>query len=135
MAAKTIDIGKHRLRRNHIIEPVRHVSSPCSSSHREIRVGQHADGDPRSTALLAVIPVDETLQQLEKAAIAATGTHPNVDFALAALTRSFGLPRDAPFQLFALGRSIGWAAHMVEQIMSGSIIRPRGRYEEPVTKF
>ena len=43
--------------------------------------------------------------------------------------RSLGLPRDAPFHLFALGRSVGWAAHMVEQIMSGSIIRPRGRYE------
>ncbi|CAN7297945.1 citrate synthase [Mesorhizobium amorphae] len=95
----------------------------------------YPDGDPRATALLAVIPVDETLQQLKKAAIAATGTYPNVDFALAALTRSFGLPRDAPFQLFALGRSIGWAAHIVEQIMSGSIIRPRGRYEGPVTKF
>ena len=93
----------------------------------------YPEGDPRAAALLAVIPVDETLQQLEKAAIAATGTHPNIDFALAALTRSFGLPRDAPFQLFALGRSVGWAAHMVEQIMSGSIIRPRGRYEGSLT--
>jgi len=89
----------------------------------------YPDGDPRATALLAAIPVDETLQQLEKAAIAMTGTRPNIDFALAALTRSLGLPRDAPFHLFALGRSVGWAAHMVEQIVSGSIIRPRGRYE------
>lgn len=89
----------------------------------------YPDGDPRTTALLAAIPVDETLQQLEKAAMAMTGARPNIDFALAALTRGLGLPRDAPFQLFALGRSVGWAAHMVEQIVSGSIIRPRGRYE------
>jgi citrate synthase len=89
----------------------------------------YPEGDPRAAALLAVVPVDETLQQLEKAAIAATGARPNIDFALAALTRGLGLPRDAPFHLFALGRSVGWAAHMVEQIMSGSIIRPRGRYE------
>lgn len=89
----------------------------------------YPDGDPRTTALSAAIPVDETLQQLEKAAIAMTGARPNIDFALAALTRGLGLPRDAPFQLFALGRSVGWAAHMVEQIVSGSIIRPRGRYE------
>ena len=88
----------------------------------------YPDGDPRAAALLAIIPVDETLQRLQKAATAATGTQPNVDFALAALTRGLGLPRDAPFHLFALGRSVGWAAHMVEQIMSGSIIRPRGRY-------
>ncbi|ESZ69183.1 hypothetical protein X726_31385 [Mesorhizobium sp. L103C105A0] len=93
----------------------------------------YPDGDPRATALLEVIPVDETLQQLQKAAMAATGAHPNIDFALAALTRGLGLPRDAPFQLFALGRSVGWAAHMVEQIISGSIIRPRGRYEGRVT--
>jgi len=89
----------------------------------------YPDGDPRATALLAVIPVDETLQQLQKSAMAATGTHPNIDFALAALTRSFGLPRDAPFRLFALARSVGWAAHTIEQVTSGSVIRPRGRYE------
>ncbi|MBA1141112.1 citrate synthase [Mesorhizobium neociceri] len=93
----------------------------------------YPEGDPRATALLTAIPVDETLQELEDAAVAATGTRPNIDFALAVLTRRFGLPRDAPFQLFALGRSVGWAAHMVEQIMSGSIIRPRGRYVGSLT--
>ncbi|QKC94486.1 citrate synthase [Mesorhizobium sp. NZP2298] len=90
----------------------------------------YPEGDPRATALLAAIGnTDETLWSLETAAIAATGAQPNIDFALAVLTRSLGLPRDAPFHLFALGRSVGWAAHMVEQIVSGSIIRPRGRYE------
>ncbi|QND57162.1 citrate synthase [Mesorhizobium huakuii] len=90
----------------------------------------YPEGDPRATALLAAIGnTDETLRLLETAAIAATGTQPNIDFALAVLTRGLGLPRDAPFHLFALGRSVGWAAHMVEQIVSGSIIRPRGRYE------
>ncbi|WP_137930862.1 citrate synthase [Mesorhizobium comanense] len=90
----------------------------------------YPEGDPRATALLAAIGnSDETLQSLEAAAIAATGARPNIDFALAVLTRGLGLPRDAPFQLFALGRSVGWAAHIVEQIMSGNIIRPRGRYD------
>jgi citrate synthase len=90
----------------------------------------YPEGDPRATALLTAIDnTDETLRALETAAIAATGAPANIDFALAVLTRSLGLPRDAPFHLFALGRSVGWAAHMVEQIVSGSIIRPRGRYE------
>lgn len=90
----------------------------------------YPEGDPRATALLAAIDnTDRTLRSLEIAAIAATGARPNVDFALAVLTRSLDLPRDAPFQLFALGRSVGWAAHMVEQAMSGGSIRPRGRYE------
>ncbi|MEI9419098.1 citrate/2-methylcitrate synthase, partial [Mesorhizobium sp. Cs1321R2N1] len=90
----------------------------------------YPEGDPRAAALLAGLDnTDETLRSLETAAIAATGAQPNIDFALAVLTRGLGLPRDAPFHLFALGRSVGWAAHMVEQIVSGSIIRPRGRYE------
>ncbi|TGQ92888.1 citrate synthase [Mesorhizobium sp. M8A.F.Ca.ET.208.01.1.1] len=94
----------------------------------------YPEGDPRATALLAAIDNnDETLRSLETAAIAATGAPANIDFALAVLTRGLGLPRDAPFQLFALGRSVGWAAHMVEQIVSGSIIRPRGRYEGLLT--
>ena len=79
--------------------------------------------------MAAIDNTDETLRSLKTAAIAATGAQPNIDFALAVLTRGLGLPRDAPFHLFALGRSVGWAAHMVEQIGSGSIIRPRGRYE------
>jgi citrate synthase len=89
----------------------------------------YPDGDPRATALLPTIDGDGVLASLRAMGFAATGMRPNVDFALAALTRSLRLPSDAPFRLFALGRSIGWAAHAVEQITSGSLIRPRGRYE------
>lgn len=60
---------------------------------------------------------------------------PNVDFALAALTRSLRLPSDAPFRLFALGRSVGWAAHAVEQVTSNGLIRPRARYQGPLPEF
>ena len=55
----------------------------------------------------------------------------NVDFALAAFARASGLPADAPFCLFLIGRSVGWAAHIVEQVATGTLIRPRARYEEP----
>jgi citrate synthase len=92
----------------------------------------YPDGDPRAAALLATIDGDDILSSLRDAAFAATGMRPNVDFALAALTRSLRLPSDTPFRLFALGRSIGWVAHAVEQITSGSLIRPRGRYEGPL---
>jgi citrate synthase len=89
----------------------------------------YPDGDPRAVALMASIEIDETLKRLQQAAFAATGLLPNIDFALAALTRSLDLPRDAPFRLFALGRSVGWSAHIVEQATSGGLIRPRARYE------
>ncbi|MBZ9675625.1 citrate synthase [Mesorhizobium sp. ES1-1] len=92
----------------------------------------YPEGDPRAAALLSGVEVDDTMSLLRDAALAATGERPNVDFALAALTRRLNLPPDAPFRLFALGRSVGWAAHAVEQITSGSLIRPRGRYAGPL---
>ncbi len=39
--------------------------------------------------------------------------------------------QDASFRLFALGRSIGWAAHVIEQAGHDAIIRPRARYVGP----
>ena len=35
---------------------------------------------------------------------------------------------DAPFILFATARSAGWAAHAIEQLQTGRLIRPRARY-------
>jgi citrate synthase len=60
-----------------------------------------------------------------------TGEPPNVDFVPAALADSYGLPRQAPFVIFALSRSVGWIAHALEQIAAGQLIRPRARYVGP----
>jgi citrate synthase len=95
----------------------------------------YREGDPRAQALLAAIDVDDELSRLRAAIFTATGRRPNIDFALAALTRSHRLPPDAPFRLFALGRSIGWTAHAVEQVTSSGLIRPRGRYEGRLPEF
>ncbi|KUM23328.1 citrate synthase [Mesorhizobium loti] len=92
----------------------------------------YPEGDPRAEALLPDVEIDDGLLHLRDAVVAATGMHPNVDFALAALTRSLHLPADAPFRLFALGRSVGWTAHAVEQVTSNRPIRPRARYDGPV---
>lgn len=95
----------------------------------------YPEGDPRTQALLFGIDVDSGLVRLRDAVFAQTGMRPNVDFALAALTRSLHLPADAPFRLFALGRSVGWTAHAVEQVTSKSVIRPRARYEGPLPEL
>ncbi|GLS34276.1 citrate synthase [Mesorhizobium albiziae] len=91
----------------------------------------YPDGDPRAKALLAAVECDEAVARLRDAVFAATGRQPDIDFALVALTRAFRLPPDAPFRLFALGRSVGWAAHAMEQALTGGLIRPRARYEGP----
>ena len=93
-------------------------------------------GDPRATALLARIerffPIAGALAG---AACNLTGRAPNIDFALVALRRGLGLPEGAAFNLFALGRSLGWIAHALEQRETGQLIRPRAVYRgpEPVT--
>ena len=58
---------------------------------------------------------------------------PTVDFALATVARTLGLPPGGAVALFALGRTVGWIGHAIEQYRSGSLIRPRARYvgEQP----
>ena len=60
--------------------------------------------------------------------VALTGEQPNIDFALASICDTFGLPPEAPFVIFALARCVGWIAHALEQIETGHLIRPRARY-------
>ena len=91
----------------------------------------YPEGDPRADGLFSDFKIDDGLLQLRDAVLAATGLHPNVDFALAALTLGLKLPADAPFRLFALGRSVGWTAHAIEQVTSNRLIRPRARYDGP----
>ena len=88
-------------------------------------------GDPRAERLLELCTSNAERRRaaaLRAAGERALGQHPNVDFGLVALCRCLGLPRHAPFTLFALGRSAGWIGHAIEQYASGSLIRPRARY-------
>lgn len=88
-------------------------------------------GDIRAEALLAAIEVPPAFATLALAAEDLLGDRPNVDFALAALTACYDLPPPAPATIFALARSVGWLAHMLEQVASGQLIRPRARYVGP----
>jgi len=91
-------------------------------------------GDVRAEALLAAIEVPPAFRELALAAEELLGERPNVDFALAALTAAYDLPAHAPATIFALARSVGWLAHMLEQVASGQLIRPRARYVGPAVQ-
>jgi citrate synthase len=60
---------------------------------------------------------------------------PNLDLALVALARTYRFPQFAPFLLFALGRTVGWIAHAIEQYAAGDLIRPRARYIGPMPRL
>lgn len=89
----------------------------------------YPNGDIRAIALCDMLKPDPLMGELADRVFESTGHLPNIDFALVALARAARLPADAPFTLFLFGRSIGWAAHAMEQILEGRLIRPRARYE------
>ncbi len=64
----------------------------------------------------------------------------NVEFYTALLLHGLGLPAELFTPTFAVGRVLGWAAHSLEQLREGKLIRPQSRYVgdvglryEPVT--
>ena len=88
-------------------------------------------GDLRAIALMRHFKLSGMFLSVRTAAEDLTGEPPNVDFALAALADAYDLPKQAPFVIFALSRSVGWIAHALEQIAAGQLIRPRARYVGP----
>lgn len=92
----------------------------------------YPQGDVRAQALLEGFLNAHPRWQVAIATVRElTGHAPSVDFALAALRRHLGLPAGSAFGLFALGRSLGWIAHALEQGRDGSLIRPRAAYTGP----
>jgi citrate synthase len=55
----------------------------------------------------------------------------NVEFATAVLLDAVGVDRAAFTAMFAVGRVVGWLAHVAEQQASGRLIRPQSRYVGP----
>ena len=88
----------------------------------------YPDGDIRAQHLLGHIVLPPIFRELAAVGEEVTGERPNIDFALAAMTAAYDLPREAPLVVFALSRSVGWLAHALEQVSSGTLIRPRARY-------
>lgn len=109
-----------------------------------VALGDHIPGfghkvyrtrDPRADDLLAALVRGGAERRLAVDApllIAdATGLFPNIDYALAVLVRTLGLPTGAEMALFAIARTAGWIAHGMEQLASEKLIRPGARYVGP----
>jgi citrate synthase len=134
--------GRTSERAEHFIRELEEAESAPAVIHARLRLGEeipgfghplYPDGDPRARLILGLLAEDfpeefgkiqpkinESEELLRKAA--------NLDLALAVLSRILALPAHSAFHLFALGRTVGWIAHAVEQHESGAFIRPRARY-------
>lgn len=98
----------------------------------------YPNGDPRAALLMEMLaerfPKSKELafaRELAAAAEDLLGEKPTTDFALVVLARLLRLPPGSPLALFAIGRSIGWIGHAIEQYALGEMIRPRARYVGP----
>lgn len=59
------------------------------------------------------------------------GLDPNVDFYSASLYQTMGIPADLFTAIFAMSRSAGWTAHILEQYRNNRLIRPLSEYVGP----
>ena len=99
----------------------------------------YPDGDPRGRALLQLTaevfprsPAVSLAKALAQAAGDLVGEHPTVDFGLATLARALNRPTGGALAIFALGRTVGWIGHAIEQYRLDQMIRPRARYVGPL---
>jgi citrate synthase len=124
MLPRPIDVLEKRARRG---DPIPGFGHPL-----------YPDGDPRAVPLLerarwlsrhssvqrkrvdSALALARTMQR--------QGLPATVDFGLVALTRALQMKPGSAALLFALGRSAGWVAHVLEQRNSEVVLRPRARY-------
>lgn len=101
--------------------------------------------DPRADVLKAGLktlgqnnPRIRLAEEIEQAALAALRKakperplDTNVEFYTAVLLDAIGIDRTLFTPLFAVGRTPGWCAHVLEQQATGRLIRPASRYVGP----
>jgi citrate synthase len=95
----------------------------------------YPDGDPRVAPLLerALVlkpgaPRLRTLLAVAEAVEATGRPRANLDVAIAAACAALDLPLGLGPAIFAIGRSAGWVANILEQQTSSSALRPRARF-------
>jgi citrate synthase len=93
--------------------------------------------DPRGTLLIEIArdlrgasPAVQSVLSLVDAMQEGGFGGPSIDVGLVAVSRALGLPMGSATALFAVGRSVGWVAHSLEQYEAGYLLRPRARYRK-----
>jgi citrate synthase len=118
---KIREVMASRLQRGESIPGYGHMLYPKGDPRARVLLDMLAERYPNSPELAFVNAANEAAQEL-------IGEAPTMDVALVALARSLNLPDGSALTLFALGRTIGWIGHAIEEYESNRMIRPRARY-------
>jgi citrate synthase len=110
-----------RLRRGEELYGFRHPLYPTGDPRARLVFELLAERFPKSAELQFAFAVGSAAETI-------TGERPTIDFALVTLARVLKLPDGTALTLFAIGRTIGWIGHAIEQYARNEIIRPRARY-------
>src|ERR1019366_1368365 len=88
--------------------------------------GVYKLGDPRAHALLDALARGgasaKLAREIPERIAEATGEFVNIDYALAVLVHTLGLPPGNELVLFSMARTVGWIAHPCEQLRHGGLI-------------
>jgi citrate synthase len=101
------------------------TADPRSELLREVARG--LGGDRVAQALAFQEEAERQLAQHRPA----RPLHANVEFYAAVVMEQCGIPRHLFTPTFALARTVGWTAHVLEQARDPKIIRPSARYVGP----
>jgi citrate synthase len=92
-------------------------------------------GDPRASYMLELAATREhqppwmsEIYAFVGEMAARHGLLPRHEFGIVALTRAMGLRRETSAAVATLARMAGWLAHVQEQRMFGTVLRPRARF-------
>jgi len=88
-----------------------------------------------SRVLSAKIGEPKWIQMSERIAelmLQKKGLNANVDFYSATVYYSLGIPTDLFTPIFAIARTAGWTAHVLEQLADNRLIRPQSLYTGPI---
>ncbi len=126
--AAELDAGRRIMGMGHRVYRVRDPRAAVF----ENALGELARGTGPTPRLTLARAVERAAEALLARRHPERGLRANVEFYTAVLLEAVGLPRELFAPTFAIGRSAGWAGHVMEQRREDKLIRPRGQYTGPV---